>query len=380
MSTSDTATTSGGAIVEPSPGSTVTTLGQVIAALNAAAPGKLQAAISADGQSIQLTDLTSGSGTFSVTDLNSSQAAENLGLNVSASGNTITGGQLLGGLNSTLLRNLNGGAGLGQLGTLELTDRSGATASVDLSGAQTIDDVVGDINNAGIGIQAAVNSARDGIQLTDTTGSTTGNLIVADGDSTGTAEKLGIAVNAAQNSVNSGSLNLQTVSENTTLASLNGGQGVAQGYFTITGSNGASARVNIGTNQKTIGDVITSINSLGLGVTASLNTAGNGILLTDTSGGSGTLKVTEGNSTTAADLHLLATATSSTSGSQTTQTIDGSTVTTISVSSTDTIQDLIDKINASARGPRRRCSATARRSLPTACTSPATWPVRRATY
>ena len=115
----------------------------------------------------------------------------------------------------------------------------------------------------------------------------------------------GSTVQCRASSVNSGSLNLQTVSENTTLASLNGGQGVAQGYFTITGSNGAPAPVNIGATKQTLGDVITSINSLGSGVTASLNSAGNGILLTDTSGGSGTLKVTEGSTTTAADLHLL---------------------------------------------------------------------------
>ncbi len=350
VSTGDTATTSGGAIIEPSPGTTVTTLGQVLSALNSADPGKLKAAISSDGQSIQLTDLTSGAGTFSVADLNNSQAAEDLGLNVAASGSTITGSPLLAGLDSTLLRNLNGGQGLGQLGTLQLTDRSGATASVDLSGAQTVADVIHDINQAGIGIQASINSARDGIALSDTTGSTSGNLIVADGDSSGTAEKLQIAVNAAQSSVNSGNLNLQTVSENTTLASLNGGQGVAQGSFTITGTNGASAQVTLGPNQTKIGDVITAINSLGLGVTASINGAGNGILLTDTAHGSGTLKVTDGNNSTAADLHLVAAATTSTIGGQPTQTINGSTVTTISVSSTDTIQDLINKINASGAG------------------------------
>ena len=243
VSTGDTATTSGGAIIEPSPGTTETTLGDVLNALNAAAPGKLEASISPDGQSIQLTDLTTpNGGTFSVSDLNNSQAAQDLGLNVAASGNTITSAPILGGLNSSLLRDLNGGQGLGQLGTIELTDRSGATASVDLSQAQTVEDVIQDINNAGIGIQASVNAARDGIQLTDTTGSTNSNLIVANGDSTDTADKLQIATNAAVTSVNSGTLNLQTVSENTTLASLNGGQGVAQGFFSITDSNGATAR------------------------------------------------------------------------------------------------------------------------------------------
>ena len=160
VSTGDTATTSGGAIVEPVAGSTETTLADVLNALNAAAPGKLKAAISANGQSIQLTDLTTpGSGTFSVSDLNNSQAAKDLGLNVAASGGTITSAPLLGGLKSSLLRDLNGGQGLGTLGTIQLTDRSGNSATVDLSQAQTVDDVIHDINAAGIGIQASVNSA-----------------------------------------------------------------------------------------------------------------------------------------------------------------------------------------------------------------------------
>ena len=98
----------------------------VLNTLNAAAPGKLQASISSNGQSIQLTDLTtSNGGTFSVSDLNNSHAAEDLGLNTTAVGGVITGNPLLAGLNTSLLRNLNGGQGLGQLGTLDLTDRSG---------------------------------------------------------------------------------------------------------------------------------------------------------------------------------------------------------------------------------------------------------------
>ncbi|HEX4142699.1 MAG TPA: flagellar filament capping protein FliD [Pirellulales bacterium] len=351
VSTSDTGVTSGGALVDPSAGGVDSTLQDVLNTLNAAAPGKLEASIAPNGQSIQLTDLTTpNDGTFSVSDLNNSQAAVDLGLNTTAVGGVITGSPLLAGLNSSLLRNLNGGQGLGQLGTLDLTDRSGATASVDLSGAQTLQDVIDDVNNAGIGIQASVNTAGNGIQLTDTTGSTSSNLIVADGDSTDTAEKLGLATNAATTSVNSGNLNLESVSENTTLASLNGGQGVAQGFFTITSSTGAQGRVTLGSNQTSIGDVLTEINTLGIGVQAQINAAGNGILLYDTAGGSGTLKVTEGNSTTAANLHLLGTAATTTVNGQSAQAINGSTSTTITLNSTDTLQDLANQINAANLG------------------------------
>ena len=210
--------------------------------------------------------------------------------------------------------------------------------------------MIDDINAAGIGIQASVNSAGNGIELNDTTGSTASNLVVADGDSNQTAEKLGLATNAATTSVNSGNLNLETVSENTTLASLNGGQGVAQGFFTITASNGAQGRVNLGSNQTTIGDVLTEINTLGIGVQAQINSAGNGILLYDTAGGSGTLQVTEGQSTTAADLHLLGSESTTVVNGHSTQAINGSTVSTITLSPGDTLQDLANEINAANVG------------------------------
>ena len=86
------------------------------------------------------------------------------------------------------------------------------------------------------------------------------------------------------------------------------------------------AASQIGSNQTTIGDVLTEINTLGIGVQAQINSAGNGILLYDTAGGTGTLKVTEGSSTTAADLHLLGTAATTTVNGQSTQAINGSTV------------------------------------------------------
>jgi flagellar hook-associated protein 2 len=349
ISTSDGVVTTGGAIVEPEPAGAVSTLNGVINAINNAAPGKIQAAINAAGTGLTITDLTSGSGTFSITDAANSHAADDLGLNVAADGNTINGNPLTGGLDSVLLRNLSGGAGLGTLGVLDLQDRSGKSTSVDLSSAQTLDDVIQDINTAtagaGVGITASVNQARNGIILTDTTGSTSGNLVVGDGDSTDTAEALGIATNSATSSVNSGSLHLQFVNQNTLLSSLNGGQGVPQGTLQITGTNGQKGTLNVNSSIKTVGQVITAINALGIGVTAQIDTNGDGISLVDTAHGSGTLSVTEGNNTTAASLHLLGAATTQTIGGKATQVITGSNVFTVAISSTDTLQSLITKIN-----------------------------------
>ena len=78
---------------------------------------------------------------------------------------------------------------------------------------------------AGIGITADFNSSRTGLVLTDTTGSTSGNLIVASGDATGTAEKLQLAANAAQDQIDSGDLHRQVVSFGTLLSSYNARQG-----------------------------------------------------------------------------------------------------------------------------------------------------------
>ena len=317
------------------------TLGDLLATINEADPTKLQAALSADGDRIVLTDLsTDTGGTFAVSSPTGGTVAEELGLIGTAAGGVITSEKLLGGLASASLRTLGGGQGLGQLGLLSLTDRSGAAASINLAAAATLDEVIDAINGSGIGITADFNGSRTGLVLTDTTGSTAGNLIVASGDATGTAEKLQLAVNADQNKIDSGDLHRQVVSFGTLLSSYNAGKGVAQGSFLIKNSNGQSGGINLTQlNAKTIGDVITAINGLGIGVEARINDAGDGIALIDTAGGTGSLTVTDvGSSKAAADLHL--------AGTGTPTTIDGSTTAKVTLDADDTLDDLVTKINA----------------------------------
>jgi flagellar hook-associated protein 3 FlgL len=67
------------------------TVQDVINAINTAASPKVTASLAANGSGIVLTDTSGGTGPFSVTPLNQSNAAADLGLNVPASGNTITG-------------------------------------------------------------------------------------------------------------------------------------------------------------------------------------------------------------------------------------------------------------------------------------------------
>jgi flagellar hook-associated protein 2 len=330
--------------LDPTGQPTPRTLGDILARLNAADPARLQAALSADGERIVLTDLTAGGGTFSVANPGGGNVAEELGLTTTAVGGTITGGRILSGLKTTLIASLGGGDGLGPLGSLHLTDRSGATANVNLAGATTLDDVIGLINAAGIGVRAGYNSAGNGLVLVDTTGATTSNLIAANGDATNTATKLGLAASVAAAQINGTSLARQVVSRNTLLASYNGGRGVGTGSIVITDSAGQIGSISLTSLQAdTIGDVIDAINGLSIGVEARINDAGDGIALVDTAGGAGRLTVADnGSGTAAADLKIAGQGVDTTPG---VQEINGTTTYTVTLDADDTLDDLVGKIN-----------------------------------
>jgi flagellar hook-associated protein 3 FlgL len=68
----------------------------------------------------------------------------------------------------------------------------------------------------------------------------------------------------------------------TSLADLNGGNGVSPGQFTIADRGGNSATITVASGA-TVGSVVSAINATSLNVTASLNSSGTGITLTDTS-------------------------------------------------------------------------------------------------
>ncbi len=321
------------------------TLSDILETINAAAPGKLQAEIASDGKRLVLTDLTTGTNAFQLTSLYDTSTLQDLGLDTGAVGGVITGRSLVGGLQSVLLSSLNGGNGLGTLGTITITDRSGAAANVDLSSAETVEDVLNAINTAGIGVTAMLNAAKTGIVVQNTS-SGTGNLKIVTADTTQTAENLGIAVDAAVNKIQSGDLHLQSVSLSTKLSEFNGGLGVARGTFTVTDRKGARTTVDLtGDDVQTIGDVIRKINGGAAKVYAEINPQGDGIRIRDTSGGSGTLSVSEGTSTTAADLGLLSAAVETTIGTTTTWVIDGSTTRRVELSADESLDNLAQKIN-----------------------------------
>jgi len=319
------------------------TLGDVVSAINGDSQngGTLTAAISADGERLQLTDTSGGGGTLTVAELNGGSAARDLGLlGTEQGGGVLAGKRILAGLNSTLLSNVRGGSGITTPGEIQLTDRSGATATVDLTEAASLGDVVAAVNGAGLGIVASVNPQGHGITLTDTTGATTSNLIVADLNGGTSAANLNLVADAATGVVQSGDLHRRYVSEGTALSTLNGGSGIAAGSFRVTDKAGASAILTIdGDSFQTVGDVVESLNAASVGITASINSTGDGILLTDTSGGGGTLTVEDlGGGKAAADLRLRG------SGEAT---IDGAYTYTVEFDADDTFTEAVTKLRSS---------------------------------
>jgi flagellar hook-associated protein 2 len=328
-------------------------LGQLMDELNSAGDGKFAVRISESGLSLKFEDLTSGSEEFAISSP-SGTLAQQLGLTGQAQGGVITGARLLSGLDDTLLSSLRGGSGLGALGAITITDRQGNTDTIDLSAAETLQEV---IQTLGSGAQNSsfrvqLNRSMTGIELVDTSGGT-GQLVIEDADASQTATLLGIAATTESSSVDSGSLGRQSIGRQTSIGDFLFGGTLSQSSFRVTDSQGISATFNVAARKpETMGDVIDGINQLGLGVTARINDSGDGILLEDTAGGSGTLSVQDvGSGTAAAQLRISGSAKEISSGSETISGIDGSRNIIIETNSEMTLADLTTAINEQSFGP-----------------------------
>jgi flagellar hook-associated protein 2 len=325
------------------------TLGDIVDKINDSEDldGDVTAAIAADGNRLVLTDNTAGAGTFSVANGVLGSAADDLGLTTTASGATLTGARITSGLRDTLLSSLNGGAGVDD-GNLVITNRDGVQTTVNLTGVETLSELVEAINDQATDVTAAVNSNRSGIVLTDTSGGSS-NLIVASSASSTVAEDLGITVNAATTEVNSGSVSRQSLSEATLLSSIKGGQGITTlGDITVTDSAGVKRTIDLDTDDDeatTVGDVINRINAATVGVEARINDTGDGIILVDTAGGAGKLKVADASSTVATDLNIAGESVVVEIEGTDTKVIDGTTIESIEIEEGDTLEEVITKIN-----------------------------------
>lgn len=199
---------------------------------------------------------------------------------------------------SASLTSLNGGRGV-EAGVIRITDRSGLSADIDLTGAREVNDVIEQINAAAINVQAT--TVGNSIRLIDRSSASLSNLIVEQVGSGETAADLGLwGINAAADTVTGVAIELApgtSVLRGVSLSELGGGSGAGSlTTIEITLSDGSSASVDLSSATNTA-EVIDAIAQSGLSLIAGLNDARNGFRIRDVSGGSGTLSISSSDGT-----------------------------------------------------------------------------------
>ncbi len=191
----------------------------------------------------------------------------------------------------TPVEDLARGAGLDLDSGLIITNGT-QTATIDLSNAVTVQDIINAINTAGVHVLARINDAGTGIDVFNQISGT--SLTIGENGGT-TATDLGI----------------RTFNSATPIAQLNFGDGVTtnevSGDLRIIAKDGDSLDVDLD-GAVTVGDVIDRINQVAedadVAIEASFTDTGNGIRIEDSSGGTGDLTVAVLGSDAATDLGL----------------------------------------------------------------------------
>jgi flagellar hook-associated protein 3 len=267
---------------------TADTVGDVVALINAAASdagASVTASIGENGLSI-----TPGSAPVSISDTSTGVIAADLGiLAEDATTDQILGRDLGVRLSRvTPVEALARGAGIDLQSGLTITNGP-ESVTVDFSDARTVQDIINELNNAGVFILARINESGTGIDLLN--------------------QVSGVSLFVGENGgMTAADLGVRTFDRGTPLERLNFGRGVirmeGKGDLLITAKDGNSFEVNLD-EAVTIGDVIDLINAAasdaGVSVSASLAGDGNGIRLIDGTGGTGDLSVGRANGSQAAD-------------------------------------------------------------------------------
>lgn len=266
------------------------TVGDIVFLINDAANqagAQLTAALSDSGLTID-----PGGSSLSITDTSAGVVAASLGiLTPKPTTDPIEGTSLAPRLaRLTPVEALNGGAGIDLDSGLIITNGI-RTATIDLSGAETVQDIINAFNNAGVLVLARISESGTRIDVFNRASGTA--LSIGENGGT-TASDLGI----------------RTLDAATPLDQLNFGRGVSvlegKDDLRITALDGSTVDVNLD-GAVTVGDVIDLINQAaeeaGVAVTAELAETGNGIRLSDATSGTDELSVSGLNvSTTALDL------------------------------------------------------------------------------
>lgn len=330
------------------------TLGQALKRINDAIAAKgltgVSASIDTDGKRLKITDASAG--TISTEEVGSGTAAKDLGLTGSAVG-TLTGKRIASGINTSLASSLNGGTGIGGDGNIDFILGDFSSFSVSIDRGATLSEIAQQIETASISggsKRVSVGLSQNGLGLVvkDLVGGGAGFTI---GGTPGadTAASLGISTTdpVTNGVVNGKDLGRAVIGTGTLLANLVPGKTFSTGKMRITDATGQVKEVSYDpTVNKTVGDLLNQINSAGLAVTASINATGDGILVQD-SAASGTglakIKIEDITGTLARDLSIAGTAT----GTGADNRLDGTSRKKITLTATDTLQGMVDKINAS---------------------------------
>lgn len=340
------------------------TIGAVIdrinQALEAAEIDGVQAEINPDGTGLQIRDTTGADREITTLARVNARPGEStlrdLGFadGVSASG-TLGGSRVIGGLSTTLARNLNGGRGIS--GDLVMAARDGVSMTINMNGAQTVEEIIDRINsntdNAGR-LVASVNSTGNGLQIVDTTGATANNLFIL-GEA---AEALGLATGnegVDRNTV-SGSAQRAYITNATALSEFNNGKALNPGKIRFSDATGTkSFTLDVNDSIQTVGQLVNQINSLASGnevnILAELNENGDGIVIRELvpdGGTPGGLRINVEDETGSV-AKLLGIAGRS-KGTDEDNFINGSLERVIEFEATDTLEQVVRKLNDAKAG------------------------------
>ncbi|MDX2115622.1 MAG: flagellar filament capping protein FliD [Planctomycetota bacterium] len=329
-----------------------TSLQDVLNYINTQGGGKVTAALNADRTGLVLTDNTVGGGNLVVANGSADRStAQDLGIATGPGGEAdgvVDGRRLIASLNSTLTRGLAGGSGLSDT-ALTIVDRSGNDTAITLSAGAlsgSVSDLIKTINDQlaadGSNARVGLNRAGNGLSLEDTAGG--GTALSASGAA---ATALGLSGSSTTGQINGTNLQSKWIGRATELSRLNGGKGIGTGTIRITDASGAVSTISITESLKNVDDLLKFLNAApGSSISAEINSTGDGIVIRDDSGVSGTLKIEDVSGTVAKNLNIAG----SDDGDGGVTELNGSYEKTVALSATDTLNAVVNKINAAGAG------------------------------
>lgn len=334
----------------------VSTVGAALKRINdaftAAGLNGISASIANDGKSLRLAD--GSNGVLTVTDNGSGTAAKDLGLAGTATG-TLSGKRIASGINTALGSSLNGGKGIAGDGNLDFILGDLNSFSVTIDKNATLSQIAKQIEDASISagskrVSVSLTSNGMGLVVKDLVGGG-GGLTIGGTSGNDTAASLGISGFSSSGTITASDLKKATIGTGTLLSNLVTGKSFAAGKLKITDSTGIVTEVSYDpATIKTVGDMLSQLNSQlsskNSTVVASINDTGDGLLLKDTAAsgvGLAKIQVSDVTGNLAKELGIAGTA----SGLNADNKLDGTSRKTITLSGTDTLQGLVDKVNAS---------------------------------